>query len=42
MELRVFGGLKESEIADALDISAATVKRDWTFAKAWLAARLRE
>ncbi len=42
VELRVFGGLKESEIADALEISAATVKRDWTFARAWLRSRLRE
>lgn len=40
VELRVFGGLKEREIADALEISPATVKRDWTFAKAWLTSRL--
>ena len=40
VELRVFGGLKESEIARALDISIATVKRDWTFARAWLISRL--
>jgi len=36
VELRVFGGLKEAEIAQALEISPATVKRDWTFARAWL------
>jgi RNA polymerase sigma factor (TIGR02999 family) len=41
VELRVFGGLKEAEIAQALEISAATVKRDWNFAKAWLLTRLR-
>jgi len=42
VELRVFGGLKESEIAAALGISIATVKRDWSFAKAWLVSRLKE
>lgn len=42
VELRVFGGLKEAEIADALEISTATVKRDWNFARAWLLSRLRE
>ncbi|MBI4472839.1 MAG: RNA polymerase subunit sigma-70, partial [Acidobacteria bacterium] len=42
VELRVFGGLKESEIAAALGISIATVKRDWSFAKAWLVNRLKE
>ena len=41
VELRFFGGLNEEEIATALDISVATVKRDWTFARAWLLARLR-
>ncbi|MBI4472131.1 MAG: sigma-70 family RNA polymerase sigma factor [Acidobacteria bacterium] len=41
VELRVFGGLKESEIAETLGISVATVKRDWTFARAWLTSRLR-
>ena len=42
VELRVFGGLKDSEIAKALEISAPTVKRDWNFARAWLISRLRE
>ena len=36
VELRYFGGLNEEEIASALNISLATVKRDWTFARAWL------
>ena len=40
VELRVFGGLKEAEIASALGISVATVKRDWNFARAWLLTRL--
>ena len=40
VELRFFGGLSEAETAEALDISVATLKRDWDFAKAWLAGQL--
>ncbi|HEY6340680.1 MAG TPA: sigma-70 family RNA polymerase sigma factor [Bryobacteraceae bacterium] len=40
VELRFFGGLREDEIAEALGISVATVKRDWEFARAWLLSRL--
>lgn len=36
VELRYFAGLDISETAEALDISPATVKRDWAAAKAWL------
>lgn len=36
VELRFFGGLEIEEIAEVLGISPATVKRDWTLAKAWL------
>lgn len=36
VELRYFGGLTESETAEALGISMATVKRDWEFARSWL------
>jgi RNA polymerase sigma factor (TIGR02999 family) len=36
VELRFFGGLENEEIAEALGISLATVKRDWTLARAWL------
>lgn len=36
VELRYFAGLSIEETADALDISPATVKRDWTMAKAFL------
>ena len=39
VELRFFGGLSIEETAEALGISAATVKRDWTTARAWLAPR---
>jgi RNA polymerase sigma factor (TIGR02999 family) len=40
VELRYFGGLSVEETAAALDISARTVKRDWTIARAWLSATL--
>jgi RNA polymerase sigma factor (TIGR02999 family) len=40
VELRFFGGLTEDETADALGVTARTVRRDWTKAKALLRARL--
>ena len=40
VEMRFFGGLTIEEIAKALDISSATVKREWTFAKVWLSREL--
>lgn len=36
VELRFFSGLNVEETAAALNISPATVKRDWSVAKAWL------
>lgn len=36
VELRFFGGLEITDTAEALGISPATVKRDWTFARAFL------
>jgi RNA polymerase sigma factor (TIGR02999 family) len=36
VELRFFSGLNVEETAEALDISPATVKRDWRLAKGWL------
>src|SRR5262245_50257842 len=36
VECRFFGGLSLDETAAALGASAATVSRDWTFARAWL------
>ena len=36
VELRFFGGLSIEETAEAMDVSPRTVKREWTFAKAWL------
>jgi RNA polymerase sigma factor (TIGR02999 family) len=36
VELRYFGGLSNEEIAQCLEVSPATVKRDWLAARAWL------
>ena len=36
VELRFFGGLSIEETAEVLKVSAGTVMRDWTLAKAWL------
>ena len=40
VELRFFGGLTEADAAETLQISVATLKRDWEFARTWLAAQL--
>ncbi|HEX8799184.1 MAG TPA: sigma-70 family RNA polymerase sigma factor [Terriglobales bacterium] len=42
VELRFFGGLSVEDVAQLLSISPATVKRDWSMAKAWLARELRK
>jgi RNA polymerase sigma-70 factor, ECF subfamily len=42
VECRYFGGMSVEETADALDVSARTVKSDWAMARAWLYARLRD
>ena len=42
VELKFFGGLEIEEIAEALKVSTKTVKRDWTFARAWLCRELSE
>ncbi len=41
VELRYFTGLSEREAAEALGISLSTLKRDWTFARAWLHDQLQ-
>lgn len=41
VECRFFGGLTVEETASALEISTATVKRDWRLARAWLQRELR-
>jgi RNA polymerase sigma factor (TIGR02999 family) len=40
VELRYFSGLSIADTAAVLDISPATVKRDWRMAKAWLKTKL--
>lgn len=40
VELKYFGGMEYAEIAQALDISLATVKRDWNLARSWLLREL--
>lgn len=40
VELRYFSGLNIEETAEALDISPATVKREWSVARAWLRREL--
>jgi RNA polymerase sigma factor (TIGR02999 family) len=41
VELRFFAGLSIKETAEALNISPATVKRDWMIARAWLYQQLK-
>jgi DNA-directed RNA polymerase specialized sigma24 family protein len=36
VELRFFGDLDFREIAETMDLSLATVERDWRFARAYL------
>jgi len=40
--LRFFGRMKVSAIADALDVSERTVKRDWAKARGWLYKELKD
>ena len=42
VKLRVVWGLEMKDIATALDISLATVERDWAFAKAWLGREIAD
>ena len=42
VECRFFGGMGVDETAEALGISQATVKRDWTVARAFLNRELTE
>ncbi|HEY7502198.1 MAG TPA: sigma-70 family RNA polymerase sigma factor [Vicinamibacterales bacterium] len=42
VELRYFAGLSIQETAALLDVAPATVKRHWTFARAWLHRSLTE
>ncbi|MBL8219063.1 MAG: hypothetical protein JNL62_07530 [Bryobacterales bacterium] len=42
IELRFFAGLTDEETAAALEISRATVRREWDYARAWLWAELTD
>lgn len=42
VECRFFGGLSIEETGSALGLSPATVKRDWTMARAWLYREIRK
>ncbi len=42
VELKVFGGLSVDDIAEVLEVSTDTIKRDWKLAKAWLGRELRK
>ena len=41
VEMRYFGGLSVEDTAEAMGVSQATIKREWTAAKAWLSHALR-
>ena len=41
VELKFFGGLENEEIAEVMGLSVATVKRDWSLARAWLHRELQ-
>ena len=36
VELKFFGGLTTAEIGEVMELSHATVEREWSFARAWL------
>ena len=42
VQLRFFGGLELTEVAELLEVSPATVSRDWRAARAWLATEIRD
>ncbi len=42
VELKVFAGMTTAETARAMDLSVATVERDWVKARAWLRVQLRD
>jgi RNA polymerase sigma factor (sigma-70 family) len=42
VEMRFFGGLTLEESAEALNVSVATVRRDWALARAFLFSELKK
>ncbi len=41
VELRFFGGMQDSDIAEVLDVSVPSVRRDWRLARAWLSTEMK-
>ena len=41
VELKMFSGLSDEEVAYSLGVSVRTVKRDWVMARTWLQGRLQ-
>jgi len=41
VEMRYFAGLEIDEVATCLEVSPATVKRDWEFARAWMRVEMQ-
>ena len=39
VEMRLFAGMSNAEVAEALDVAESTARADWLTARAWLAAR---
>jgi RNA polymerase sigma factor (TIGR02999 family) len=42
VELKFFGGLSVDEMAEVLGVSAATIKRDWVWARTWLYREIKQ
>jgi RNA polymerase sigma factor (TIGR02999 family) len=42
VEYRFFGGLTQEEIAEVLNVSVPTIRRDWRLARAWLSRELNQ
>ena len=42
VELKFFGGLSVEETAEVLGVSAATIKRDWAWARTWLYREIKQ
>ena len=40
VEMRFFGGMSEREIAEVLGVNERTIKRDWQWARSWLATQV--
>jgi RNA polymerase sigma factor (TIGR02999 family) len=40
VELKYFGGYTDKEVAEALGLAIATIRRDWEFARSWLSEQM--